>query len=376
MNAKGDDGMKTSYNTTLHPIAMEYLYEGLLLAEDIYNYDGKLLLLAKGNVLTARKLEQLREFNLNNRNISVFEETYQTLLQHGLSDNNTLTQAYVEQEVGYTDIKEQTEQMLENIRATKTVDSVSAETVAEEMYHTLHKIDPSLIFQCINAPNPIDEYLRRHSTNVGLMNGLMGHWLHLEEREIALLILAGLVHDVGKTQIPDPIINAPRSLTISEFEAMKMHPVYSYQMLCEGNQFAEEVCLAARHHHEKMNGSGYPDRLSADQISLFARITAVSDIYDAMVSKRVYKDANNPFLILAQLSHRQFSELDMHLVKLFTQHMPLELVGKPVLLSDGSIGIVRFLVPNDLEYPLVEVNGAIIQTNQQLHCKRMVFDEE
>lgn len=104
-----------------------------------------------------------------------------------------------------------------------------------------------MIFQCINAPNPIDEYLRRHSVNVGLLNSLQGRWLGLPSQDVDRLVLAGLVHDVGKTQIPAAILNAPRRLSISEFEVVKMHPIYSYELLGADRHFSK----AARHHHEK-----------------------------------------------------------------------------------------------------------------------------
>ncbi|MEG1688053.1 MAG: HD domain-containing phosphohydrolase, partial [Angelakisella sp.] len=173
----------------------------------------------------------------------------------------------------------------------------------------------------------------------------------------------------------DEILNVPRKLTISEFEVVKMHTVFSYELLSMDEKFAEQIRLAALYHHEKMNGSGYPKRLVADQIPQYAKITAVSDIYDAMVSQRSYKAANNPFAIISRLASQQFSELDMQLVRLFTQHMPVELMGKPCLMSDGSIGIIRCLMPGAPEYPLVEINGNVTKTDEKLYCKRMILEE-
>lgn len=359
----------------LKSIAIEYLFDGMSVFEDIYNYNGKILLLAKGIILTETKIRQLSKFNDNYRNISVFHSTYQDLIEHGIPTSNSLDQEYLENKVGYTGIKDKTNELLKDI---KNKDSVSQEDtcyITDEISEKLQIIDPSLIFQCINASNPIDEYLRTHSVNVALMNGLMGKWLNLSGEDVDLLVLAGLIHDIGKTKIPPEILNVPEKLTTSEFEVMKMHPIYSYDLLSKDSRFTESVKLAARHHHEKMNGSGYPDQLNALQISLFARITAVSDIYDAMVSKRPYKDANNPFTVISQLSNKQFSELDMKLVTVFTDHMPSELVGKSVLLSDASIAIIKYIVPNDLENPIVEVNGVVKQLNKNLYCTRMVFDK-
>lgn len=358
----------------LNSIAMEFLYEGMVVGEDIYNHNGQLLILAKGIVLTESKIAQLKNFNQNSRNISVPDMTYKELMTRGILMPSSLAQEYIEKEVGYSKAKEQAEVLLLDIASTDSISKTDTDVIAEDMGRRLATVDPSLVFQCINAPKPIDEYLRRHCINVGLINGLIGKWLALGKEEIDLLVVAGLVHDVGKTKIPAEILDAPRKLSLSEFEVMKMHPIYSYELLSKDERFSNSVKLAARHHHEKMNGSGYPDRINAGKISLFAKITAVSDIYDAMVSKRSYKEAKNPFTIISRLANKQFSELDMTLVRAFVKHMPAELVGKSVLLSDGSIGIIKFIVPSDLEHPIVEVNGIIKKTDDDLYCKSMVFE--
>ena len=98
------------------------------------------------------------------------------------------------------------------------------------------------------------------------MNALMGKWLGLPEDDVRTLVLAGLLHDVGKTKIPEEIINSPRRLTSAEYNIVKLHPVFSYEML--GSQFGETVRDIARHHHEKLTGDGYPDGLKGDEISL------------------------------------------------------------------------------------------------------------
>lgn len=359
----------------LKPIALEYLFDGMVLAEDIYNFDGKILLLAKESTITKRKIEKLRQYNTDHPNISVFEETYRTLIGRGLPSTSAHTQKRIEEQTGYTGIKDETADMLMDIKRTNTLSKDSVDNISAQMSKKLDMVDPSILFQCINTPKPIDEYLRRHSVNVGFLNGLLGKWLKLCSTDIDLLVLTGLVHDIGKTKIPTEILDAPRKLTPLEFEIMKKHTVFSYELLNTDERFPESVKVAVRHHHEKMNGSGYPHGLSADKIPLFARITSVSDIYDAMISKRTYKKAHNPFTVISGLAEMQFSDLDIELVRLFTDHMPGELVGKAVLLSDGSIGTVKYIVPGDFEHPLVAVNGEVKKTDKTLYCERIVLEE-
>lgn len=152
----------------------------------------------------------------------------------------------------------------------------------------------------------------------------MPHWYFIETEGVAEGILlggqpvylrkpipvitknAGLLHDIGKVKIPDQILNAPRKLTPEEVATVKHHPIYSDEMLpadCD-----EKVRSAVRHHHEKLCG-GYPDNLGQEQISLFARITAISDIYDTMVSRRSYKSSVIAFQVLGLLMEGHLQEL-------------------------------------------------------------------
>ncbi len=359
---------------SLKPIAIEFLFEGLKVSDDIYNYDGTIKLVTKGVVLTNDRINSIKKYNNYNRNIRVSSKTYGMLIEHKATPKE-FSQKFIEEKTGYAKTTEKTKDYLREIEERKSVSKSETEQITNDMLEKLASVDQGLIFQCINAPNLINEYLQRHSVNVGFINGLFGKWLKLPQEDIDLLVMSGLVHDIGKVKIPKEILDAPRKLNAEEFEIMKQHTIYSYELLSNEGNFPEEVKLAARHHHERMNGTGYPDGINVNQLSLYARITAISDIYDAMVSKRCYKDPSNPFLILSQLAKMQFSDLDIFLVDVFTRNMPYELLNKAVLLSDGSIGTTRFVVANDLEFPIVEVNSNVIKTDKNFHCVRLVFDE-
>lgn len=363
------------FDFDLKPIAIDYLYDGMIADDDIYNYNGSVIVFDKGIVIRRAEIKKIMKVNDNYRNVSVFDSTYNKLIKKGFPAQKPLAHEILEEKIGYLDIKEEAEVFFAEIKRKKIVSKESADYITKKMLKALNEFKPAMIFQCINKPKPINEYLCRHSINVGFINGLMGKWLRLSDNDIELLVLAGLVHDVGKTRIPPEISDVPRKLTISEYEVVKMHPVYSYEMLCKDDKFPEVVKFTARHHHEKMNSSGYPDGIGVANISLFAKITAVADIYDAMVSKRSYREADNPFIIISNLSNIKFSELDMYLVKLFTEYFPSEFVGKPILLSDGSIGTIKFIVSNDLEHPIVDVNGTVKKMDDNLYCISLIFDE-
>jgi len=278
----------------------------------------------------------------------------------------------MEKTCGYDIVKNETFELLGEISQKKFVRQESLRTVSEELSSRLEVTLPSTILSLINALAPVDEYLQRHCVNVSLLNGLFGSWLGMSKREIDNLVLIGLLHDCGKALIPHRVLTAPRKLSIVEFEVIKMHASNSYDLLTE---FPEPLRCAARSHHERISGLGYPDGLSYDEIPVEARITAISDIYDAMVSQRAYKTPRSPFNILATLNELRDSELDARLVDVFVSHMPLELLDKPVRLSDGSVGVIRSFDPDDPEYPVVEVNDHVTKTNEDFHCTSMYIEE-
>ena len=354
-------------------ISINYLYEGLVLDKDIYDSSSNQTLLTKNTVLTQSHISRLKQLKNVNQNIRVSMDLHKKLMEKGLP--KVFEQKYLEDNVGYTQVKSSTADLFHNFEVSGNISYDQASGISESLSHKLDSVDPALILQCINGYNEVDEYLYRHSVNVALINGLMGKWLKLQSEEVSFLVIGGLMHDIGKTMVPQDILNAQRKLTDDEFEQVKKHSAYSYEIITKNSGFSDSVSKIALHHHEKMNGSGYPDRLVADNIPLHARITSISDVYDAIVSQRCYKKANSPFKILAAMAEQKFSDLDMKLVEIFTSMMPFELVGKTVLMSDGACALVKHVDPEDLEYPYVGIDSNIFKTDSSNYCVSMIPDD-
>jgi putative nucleotidyltransferase with HDIG domain len=141
------------------------------------------------------------------------------------------------------------------------------------------------------ALSAMDAYTYSHSINVATLNMLLAQELHgVKDERMWRLGMAGILHDIGKTRCDQEILFKPDRLTDAEFEHVKQHAVFSYDML-EEKEYAEDITIAGRNHHERMDGRGYPDKQTGvDGIAYFARVTAVADVYDAITSRRVYKD--------------------------------------------------------------------------------------
>ena len=359
--------------TNYLPSSLGNLYPGMVVPAHIYNSNMSMILVPQGSVLTETRIEQLKKFSEGSGKIFVSPET-ERLLQKRLEilRNAPKTQE-LEDAIGYTEIKNDAFDILERISHEEIVPHEELSSISQELSHTVEVTAPSIIVDLVSALASADEYLQRHSVNVGILNGLFAKWLRMSKDNIDSMILIGLLHDCGKASIPNKILNAPRPLTVVEFEVIKTHPQYSSSLM---DDFPEVMRLSARGHHEKMNGAGYPDGLSGEGIPLMARITAISDIYDAMVSRRTYKNPNSPFRVLSVISGLRETELDGELVELFILYMSRELIGKKAVLSDGRIGAIVSIDLDNLEFPIMEVEGTTVRTNINLHCVSLHYEEK
>lgn len=175
------------------------------------------------------------------------------------------------------------------------------------------------IFSMINEVH--NEESRAHLERVGLYSELLGHYYGLDKEDVQILKAASPMHDIGKIAIEDAILKKPGSLTSEEYEKMKMHTDFGYEILVhsQGSLFKAAATIA-REHHEKFDGSGYPRGLKGDEISIFGRIVALADVFDALGSKRVYKRAWSNEEILAYLRKERGGHFDPVLIDLFLAH--------------------------------------------------------
>ena len=353
------------------PLAISRLYSGLAVKGDILDADCSQLLIKGDAVLDDKMIASIGKLNNDRETVYVSAALHLELVGEGLPCE-VVKRDELERSTGYSNVKDKTFELLTEMSKNETIEQETLTTVADELSYRLEVATPSTIATLINALAPVDEYLQRHCVNLGLLNGLLGRWLGLPKEKIDNLVLIGLLHDCGKAHLPAQVLSAPRRLSIAEFEVVKMHPVYTYRLLSE---FSENIRLSASSHHERINGTGYPSRLAGADIPFEARITAVSDIYDAVVSQRSYKNPRSPFNVMAMLSGLRGSDLDAELVNVFIENMQQELIGKPVVMSDGTIGVVRSCDPSNIEYPTVEIEGVLVKTSEHLHCTSMHMDD-
>ncbi|WP_177504321.1 HD domain-containing phosphohydrolase [Anaerosinus sp.] len=211
-------------------------------------------------------------------------------------------------------------------------------------------------------------YLLHHSINVAILSGVLGRWLHLPKQELHNLIIAGLLHDIGKTQIDKELLNKPGKLTPIEFKEVKQHSKKGFDILQHTKLFEnKDILLGVLQHHERLDGSGYPLGVTADKIHKFAKIIAIADIYDAMASNKVYAGKKNPFDIFTELSNEMTNKLDTHYCVLFIKNVCHAMIGNWAKLSNGmKVKIIYIDETRISSLPIVQSNtGDFIDLNKE-----------
>lgn len=199
-----------------------------------------------------------------------------------------------------------------------------------------------------------DNYTYLHSVAVSGLMMALGKQLGLEGNILKSAGVAGLMHDVGKAFIPDEVLNKPGKLTDEEFAIIKEHPTKGWGALnsAEGaNEIALDVCL---HHHERVDGRGYPEGISGDKLTLFARMGAVCDVYDALTSDRCYKNGWEPAEALRKMAEWKEGHFDEKVFHAFVRTIGIYPVGTLVKLKSNQLAVVIEQTEKSLLTPIVK----------------------
>jgi len=250
----------------------------------------------------------------------------------------SLKDEIVRAKVLLTEAKEKTQILMDDVKLGKQIDMQQVESIVDRMTESILNNSDALV-SLARIKNK-DEYTYLHSLAVSALSISFAEYLELDDKKVKSIGVGGLLHDIGKVRVPNEILNKPGPLSEKEFEIMKQHVKYGDCILRQTTNIEEDAICVTAHHHERLDGTGYPDGLKGDEISLFGQIAAIVDIYDALTSERCYKNAMAPTEALRKLFEWSNDYLNRELAERFIAHLGIYPVGTVVRLESGLIAVV------------------------------------
>ncbi|WP_226086311.1 HD-GYP domain-containing protein [Mesobacillus sp. S13] len=220
------------------------------------------------------------------------------------------------------------------------------------------------------------EYIYDHPLAVGIISAFIAKKLNYSKGDTTQIALAGILSDCGMAKISPTLLNKNTTLTVDEFEEIKKHPTYSYQMVKNSPLLKDGTKVAILQHHERMDGSGYPFGEKANRIHPFAKILAVADSFHAMTSERIYKPKHSPFKVLEMINEELFGEFDITALKALSSAIMNFSVGTKIRLSDGQAAEIIFVEEKNPARPMVKLLETdqilALEKNRYLHIEEFI----
>lgn len=321
--------------------------EGMIIGEDVFN-NFDVMIIASGTVITQYILETLHKIDIID--VAIFEKSTEGRKEIFIVDHH-VQETYQKTVNNY-------KSLFNSIKFGKQIVAEEVQELLEPMIDQIQSND--ILAKSLWQIQACDEYTYDHSVTVSMTSALLGKWLGLSNEDVMGLAVAGLLHDIGKCNIPDEILKKPDRLTEEEFSIMKTHSTLGYLLLRNAKCFSESILDGVYHHHEKFDGKGYPNKLVGEDIHLYGRIIAIADVYSAMTSNRIYRSKMSPFQVAKLILDYAFGYLDPKGVNVFLTNISNFYIGTIVKLNNGLIGQVVMNNKSEPYRPLVKVEEKYI----------------
>ena len=359
-------------------ISTRALKDGMVIDQAIMDKTGRILI-ARKTMLDDFLIEALKKMGISGVYIREGEEDPEEAVEEALPEVKEKIEKLKVADRARVDLSASVKK-----RVTEGIKFLYSDTASSDLTNRAASVTGNLMDSImendavalnIDALKVSDEYTFKHSVDVATISMLIAKKSGFSEAEIEKIGMAGLLHDVGKSKIPNEVLNKAGKLTEEEFGIMKKHSFYGYQILKEKKDIPKDVLFGVLQHHEKINGKGYPMGVAAGQISDFARILSIADIYDALVTERPYKKAFSQQDAIEMIMAKT-DELDISYMRDFLAIIILYPVDSVVTLSNGEKAKV---VANNPQYPLRPKvvglkTGIIYDLSNDIKCASLIIE--
>lgn len=335
------------------------LTPGMVTAADVYNYNDQLII-PTNTVLDDILISRLEYYSI--QRVNVRDGAAAVTDEPSYSSKVVSSPQFKEFQKNFTrNVKQLQNSMQELITTDGVLDEVSLLNQADTL------VDPGAttieVFDLIHNMRQYDDSTYAHCMNVALICRIMAKWLNFSEADTNVLTLCGLLHDIGKLSIPDSIVKKPGKLTSEEYDMIKTHTTRGYEALSRHN-LDKRIVNAALMHHERCDGTGYPNALRGNQIDEFAKIVAIADVYEAMTAARVYRGSQCPFKVISIFEEEGLQKYDPHYILTFLERIVSSYMNNSVRLSDGRVGEVIMINPGKLSKPMVRIGNDYVDLSK------------
>ncbi len=345
-------------------ISIRQALPGMVTAEDVYTYNNQLVI-SKGTVLSDKVITRLRFYSISHFYIAINDNIAKEAPDEKIASQSVLikeSQEFKQFSQSFLDSVQGFKGNLNNV-VTQT-DNIDVDSLLEHTTSILSDTRNGIhVFDMLHNLRSYDDLTYVHSINVSLICRVFGGWLKMSKEDIDVLTLCGLLHDVGKLTLPASIINKKSSLTDEEYNLVKTHSIRGYRIL-KDQDIDPRIKYAALMHHERCDGSGYPTGMKAQELSSFAKIVAIADVYDAMTSPRVYRSALCPFEAINMFETEGLQKYDPKYIMIFLENIGQSYLGNRVKLNNGLEGVIIMLNKNSLSRPVIKIGDTFIDLSK------------
>ena len=243
----------------------------------------------------------------------------------------------------YEDAILQINQIMDGIRHEKQVEGGEVVNIAQIITESLRINNNALLYFAsdFTSYEAKEDYFVSHSVNTAILSGVLGLGLNMDETDLVNLCTSALLHDIGLLRITPEIMNKPKELTEKEYKQIKRHPSFGMELLKNINNLPKSVPDVVYQHHEREDGSGYPEGIKGNEISQYAKIVAIVEVYEAIIHPRIYRTKESiPYKGVKKLIQEERNSLDSRFIKVFLNCITPYPPGSIVLLNNSEIGRV------------------------------------